>query len=63
MIQSIQNFEFIVLTQTKTNKLVQIPIHQEVRNVLDKRNDEFPPRFNKILEINNVLFNRYLKQL
>jgi len=63
MIQSIQKFEFIVLTQTKTNKLVQIPIHQEVRNVLDKRNGEFPPRFNKILETNNVLFNRYLKQL
>ncbi len=63
MIQSIQNFEFIVLTQQKTGKLVQIPIHQEVRNVLDKYNGEFPPRFNKILEINNVLFNRYLKQL
>ncbi|GGK41530.1 MULTISPECIES: site-specific integrase [Flavobacteriaceae] len=63
MIQRIQNFEFIVLTQTKTNKLVQIPIHQEVRSVLDKYNGEFPPLFNKLLETNNVLFNRYLKQL
>ena len=63
MVQHIQNFEFIVITQTKTNKLVQIPIHQEVKNVLDKRNGEFPPLFNKLLETNNVLFNRYLKQL
>jgi integrase len=63
MIQNIQNFEFIVLTQTKTNKLVQIPIHQEVKNILNKRNGEFPPLFNKKLEINNVLFNRYLKQI
>lgn len=63
MIESIQNFEFIVLTQKKTGKLVQIPIHQEVRQVLDKRNGEFPPLFNLNLVVNNVLFNRYLKQL
>jgi integrase len=63
MIESIQNFEFIVLTQKKTGKLVQIPIHQEVRQVLNKRNGEFPPLFNLNLVVNNVLFNRYLKQL
>lgn len=37
-IQKIQNFEFIVLEQIKTKKTVQIPVHNEVKAVLDKRN-------------------------
>jgi integrase len=63
MIHQIRNFEFIVLTQKKTEKLVQIPIHNKVKKILDKRNGEFPPLFNSKIETNNVLFNRYLKQL
>lgn len=62
-IESIHNFDFIVLEQIKTGKIVQIPVHSEVRQILDKRNGEFPPLFNQSMESNNVLFNRYLKQL
>ena len=62
-IQKIQNFEFIVLEQVKTGKLVQIPIHNEVKKILDKRNGEFPPVFAKNIDSSKALFNRYLKQL
>ena len=62
-INNIQNFEFIVLEQIKTGKTVQIPIHNEVKEILNKRNGEFPPKFNINADSNSVLFNRYLKQL
>ncbi|QTE22218.1 phage integrase SAM-like domain-containing protein [Polaribacter cellanae] len=62
-IQRLESFEFIVLEQIKTEKLVQIPIHQEVKKILDKRNGEFPPVFAKNIDSNKTLFNRYLKQV
>ena len=62
-IQRIQNFEFIVLTQQKTNKTVQIPIHYEVQEILDKRGGDFPPVFANNIDSSKTLFNRYLKQL
>lgn len=63
LIKSLQGFEFIVITQQKTKKTVQIPIHSEVREILKKRNGNFPPLFTKNIESNKALFNRYLKQL
>jgi integrase len=62
-IEHIQDFDFIVLTQQKTKKTVQIPIHFEVQEILDKRNGEFPPIFTNNLESSKTMFNRYLKQL
>lgn len=62
-IQRLQSFEFIVLEQIKTEKLVQIPIHQEVKKILEKRNGEFPPVFATNIDSNKALFNRYLKQV
>lgn len=63
-IDNIHNFDFIVLEQVKTGKIVQIPVHYEVKNILDKRNGEFPPMFNdNNIESNKVMFNKYLKQL
>ena len=62
-IKHIQDYDFIVLTQQKTKKLVQIPIHFEVQEVLNKRNGEFPPTFSNNLDSSKVMFNRYLKQL
>lgn len=62
-IQNIQGYDFIVLRQKKTNKLVQIPIHQEVRKILNKRDGSFPFLFAKNEESNKTLFNRYLKGL
>ena len=62
-IQHILDFDFIVLTQQKTKKTVQIPIHFEVQEILDKRNGEFPPAFSKNIDSSKTMFNRYLKQL
>ena len=62
-IEHIQDFDFIVLTQQKTKKTVQIPIHFEVQEILDKRNGEFPPTFSKNIDSSKAMFNRYLKQL
>ncbi|WP_313098738.1 phage integrase SAM-like domain-containing protein [Epilithonimonas sp.] len=63
MIQRMGDFDFIVITQEKTKKLVQIPIHYEVKNILNKYNGEFPPIFSKNIETNTTLFNRYIKKV
>lgn len=63
MIQNIQDFDFIVLNQKKTNKIVQIPIHPEVRKILNRRKGHFPPLFTNNLESSKTFFNRYLKTL
>lgn len=62
-IKHIQDYDFIVLEQIKTKKTVQIPIHFEVQNILDKRGGEFPPVFTNNVDSNKAMFNRYLKQL
>jgi len=63
MIEHIKDYDFIVLEQIKTKKTVQIPIHFEVKEILDKRNGEFPPVFTTNVDSNKAMFNRYLKQL
>ena len=63
MIEHIQDYDFIVLEQIKTKKTVQIPIHFEVREILNKRGGEFPPVFTNNIDSNKAMFNRYLKQL
>ncbi len=62
-VQKTHNSEIIVLKQIKTGKLVQIPMHIEIKRILLKRNGEFPPAFAENFESNKSLFNRYLKQL
>lgn len=40
---------FVNLSQ-KTKTPVLIPLHDEVKKILDKRNGEFPPKFSDNLE-------------
>lgn len=49
--------EFIELTQQKTGKSVVIPIHPIVRDILEKRNGEFPRR------ISAAKFNLHIKDV
>ncbi|MGQ2982977.1 phage integrase SAM-like domain-containing protein [Flavobacterium sp.] len=56
-------YHFISLKQEKTGTLVQVPIHNEVLTILDKRNGEFPPVFANTRDSNSTMFNRYLKEL
>lgn len=61
MLKKIGGFQFIELTQTKTQKLVQIPIHAEVQAILDKYDGEFPPTFTGNQQSNATQFNGYIK--
>ena len=61
MIEEHQGFQFIVLTQKKTKKIVQILIHKEVKVILDSLGGNFPPVFSKNESSNSALFNKYIK--
>jgi len=63
MIQKIEGFKFIELTQVKTKKTVQIPIHDEVANILKRYNGNFPPIFTANQSSNSAQFNGYLKTI
>lgn len=61
MIEEHHGYNFIVLTQKKTGKIVQIPIHEEVRIILDSLGGNFPSTFSENESSNSALFNKYLK--
>ncbi len=63
MITDYSGLRFIVITQVKTGKTVQIPLHSTVNEILHKRNGQFPPVFSASADSNSALFNRYLKRL
>jgi integrase len=54
---------FVNLSQKKTNTPVLIPLHDEVKKVLEKRNGDFPPKFSNNLESAKTFFNRYLRTI
>lgn len=56
-------FRIIELKQEKTGKEVSIPLHDEVLEILEKYNGNFPPTFGKTTDSNFVLFNRYIKKV
>lgn len=63
MINEVKQYKLITLVQEKTKKAVQIPVHQEVQAILDKRDGEFPPIFANTSDSNSTMFNRYLKDV
>lgn len=52
---------FINLNQTKTKNGVLIPLHDEVKEILSKRNGDFPPVFSENIESAKTIFNKYLR--
>ena len=60
-INTIDGNLFINLTQRKTKTPVLIPLHDEVKKILDKRNGDFPPKFSDNLESAKTFFNKYLR--
>lgn len=56
-INSRNGIELIELTQKKTGKRVSIPIHHKVKEILTKRNGEFPER------ISDQKFNLHIKDI
>ncbi|MFY0603689.1 MAG: phage integrase SAM-like domain-containing protein [Flavobacteriaceae bacterium] len=63
MIDTIQSFEFIVLHQKKTGKLVQIPVHPKVKEILNTNKGAFPKVFSFNEGSNSALFNKYIKEV
>lgn len=49
--------ELIEITQKKTGKKISIPLHHEVKNILDERNGDFPKK------ISAVHFNLHIKDI
>ena len=56
-----ESFNLIGLVQEKTGNTVAIPINDEVQNILDKYDGNFPPTFGQKGDSKFVLFNRYIK--
>ena len=54
---------FVNLSPKKTKTPVLIPLHDEVKKILEKRNGDFPPRFSDNLESAKTFFNRYLRTI
>lgn len=63
MIEKHHGYRFVALTQQKTKKDVQIPIHPEVEAILKKRGGKFPPLFTTNVESNSALYDRFLKDV
>ncbi|QOW11372.1 hypothetical protein Q73A0000_13880 [Kaistella flava (ex Peng et al. 2021)] len=55
--------EFINLTQEKVKARVKIPVHKEVKKILDKYKGNFPPLYSESLESNKTIFNLNLKAI
>lgn len=53
--ENIEDNDFICLTTIKTEFPVIIPIHEQVKTILEKRNGEFPR------QISDQKFNKYIK--
>lgn len=54
---------FINLSQKKTKNPVLIPVHDEVKKVLDKRNGHFPPNYSVNIESAKTIFNNNLRSI
>lgn len=54
---------FINLSQQKTKTPVLIPVHAEVKKILDKRNGKFPPVFSDNIDSAKTIFNKNLRDI
>ena len=54
---------FINLHQQKTKNGVLIPLHDEVKKIIEKRNGQFPPVFSHNIESAKTIFNKYLRTI
>ena len=63
MIHSTKGFDLIQITQQKTGKTVQIPIHPIVRETLNKRNGRFPETLGNTPDSVSAMFNKSIKEV
>jgi integrase len=63
MFTNIDGHTFINLHQQKTKNGVLIPMHDEVKKIIEKRNGQFPPVFSSNIESAKTIFNNYLRTI
>ncbi|MCL9806923.1 site-specific integrase [Flavobacterium amniphilum] len=62
-IKQIGNLDFIELIQQKTKKRVSILIHNKVKDILNKRDGNFPPIYSQNIDSSKTKFNLYIKDV
>lgn len=60
-IANINGKDYINLSQKKTKTPVLVPIHDEVKKILEKYNGNFPPVFSTNLDSSKTIFNNHLE--
>lgn len=63
MFTNIDGNTFINLHQQKTKNGVLIPLHDEVKKIIEKRNGQFPPVFSNNIESAKTIFNKHLRTI
>jgi len=63
MFTVIDGHTFINLHQQKTKNGVLIPMHDEVKKIIEKRNGQFPPVFSDNIESAKTIFNNHLRTI
>ena len=63
MFTNIDGNTFINLHQQKTKNGVLIPMHDEVKKIIEKRNGQFPPVFSANIESAKTIFNNHLRTI
>lgn len=63
MFTNIDGHTFINLHQQKTKNGVLIPMHDEVKKIIEKRNGQFPPVFSANIESAKTIFNNHLRTI
>lgn len=62
-IVQMEGMKFLDITQEKTTDAVYIPLTQNVIDILNKRNGEFPPIFSDNADSNKALYNGLIKKV
>jgi integrase len=62
-IVKIKGEELLDIRQKKTDKPIYLPILDEVKKILEKRNGEFPPLFSNNKDSNATIYNELIKQV
>ena len=60
-IVNINGKNYINLSQKKTKTPVLVPIHEEVKKILDRYNGDFPPVFSANIDSSKTIFNNHLE--
>ena len=55
--------EFINVAQQKNKTPVLVPIHKDVKKILNKRNGNFPPVFSENVDSAKTIFNNHLEKV